>query len=62
MKNLSQQLNLLTLDEAAATLKVSKRTLHRLIKDDKMPAFKVGNQWRIEESTFRKWIAGEESP
>jgi excisionase family DNA binding protein len=46
----------LTLDEAAAMLQVSKRTLNRLIRRREMPGLKVGAQWRIPENGFLKWV------
>jgi excisionase family DNA binding protein len=46
----------LTLDEAAAMLQVSKRTLQRLIQRQKMPGLKIGGQWRVPESRFMKWV------
>lgn len=53
--------NLLTLGEAAAMLKISKRTLLRMIQQKKIPAFKVGGQWRILESRFQQWVENEEA-
>jgi len=55
-------LKLLTLGEAAAILQVSKRTLLRMIQQKEVPAFKVGGQWRIRESQFRKWVEDKENP
>lgn len=52
-------LKLLTLTEAAEILKISKRTLHRMIQQGQIPAFKVGGQWRILESRFQQWVEGE---
>ena len=49
-------IRLLTLDEAAALLQVSKRTLQRMIKIDDLPAFKVGGQWRLRETQLRQWV------
>lgn len=49
-------LTLLTLTRAAAILQVSKRTLLRMIQHKEVPAFKIGGQWRILESQFRKWV------
>jgi excisionase family DNA binding protein len=54
--NAFPELKLLTLSEAAAILQISKRTLLRMIQQGDVPAFKVGGQWRIRESQFRKWI------
>jgi excisionase family DNA binding protein len=56
-----QELKLLTLSEAAAILQVSKRTLLRMIQQKEVPAFKVGGQWRIRESQFRKWMEYKEN-
>jgi excisionase family DNA binding protein len=54
-------IRLLTLDEAAALLQVSKRTLHRMIKTNELPAFKVGGQWRLRETQLRQWVEHRES-
>jgi excisionase family DNA binding protein len=32
-----------------------------MIQKKKVPAFKVGGQWRIRESQFRKWVEQKES-
>jgi excisionase family DNA binding protein len=42
-------------------LKISKRTLHRMIQHRQIPAFKVGGQWRILESRFQEWVQDEEN-
>jgi excisionase family DNA binding protein len=56
MANTSVELKFLTLEQAAKILQVSKRTLHRLIRSKQMPGLKIGGQWRIRESEFRKWV------
>jgi excisionase family DNA binding protein len=53
-------IRLLTLAEVANILKISKRTLHRMIQHQQIPAFKVGGQWRILESRFQEWMQLEE--
>ncbi len=60
MPNPKEELKFLTLNEAARILQVSKRTLFRMVQDRKIPALKVGGQWRIRESQFVKWIEGRE--
>ena len=42
MKKPDTAIKLLTLAEAATILKISKRTLHRMIQNRQIPAFKVG--------------------
>jgi excisionase family DNA binding protein len=49
---------LLTLQETAELLQVSQRTVNRMIQDKKLPAFKVGGQWRVRESQLSKWLQG----
>jgi len=61
MKRTDTAIKLLTLAEAATILKISKRTLHRMIQHRQIPAFKVGGQWRILESRFQEWVEVEES-
>ena len=60
MKKPDTAIRLLTLAEAAIILKISKRTLHRMIQHRQIPAFKVGGQWRILESRFQEWVEEEE--
>jgi len=60
MKKVDSVIRLLTLAEAASILKISKRTLHRMIQHHQIPAFKVGGQWRILESRFQEWVEEEE--
>ncbi len=46
----------LTLEEVAQYLKIAKPTLYRLLEDGKIPAFKVGNQWRFTRELIDKWL------
>ena len=48
--------DVLTLEEAAKYLKIAKPTLYRLLEDGKIPAFKVGNQWRFTRELIDKWL------
>ena len=61
MKRTDTAIKLLTLAEAATILKISKRTLHRMIQHRQIPAFKVGGQWRLLESRFQEWVEVEEN-
>jgi excisionase family DNA binding protein len=55
-----ENIRLLTLSEAAQLLQVSTRTLHRMIRNGTLPAFKVGGQWRVRERQLRDWVEGRE--
>ncbi len=48
--------NIMTLEEAAKYLKIAKPTLYRLLEDGKIPAFKVGNQWRFTRDLINQWL------
>ncbi len=61
MKNTDGSIKLLTLSQAASLLKVSQRTLHRMIKKGEIPVIRVGRQWRILESRFEDWLQKEAS-
>jgi excisionase family DNA binding protein len=47
---------LLTTDQVARYLKVDKFTVYRLVAQRKLPAFRVGNQWRFKRSVIDGWL------
>ena len=47
---------LLTIREVSELLQVNERTIHRLIQTEKIPAAKVGNQWRFHPSLVEAWF------
>jgi len=61
MENDLDTVFLLTLTEIAELMHVSKRTVLRMIRSENFPAFKIGSQWRINESQLVQWIEGCES-
>jgi excisionase family DNA binding protein len=52
----SMQENLLRIDQVAQYLKVDKFTVYRLVSQKKIPAFKVGNQWRFKKKMIDAWL------
>jgi excisionase family DNA binding protein len=52
----SMQENLLTAEQVARYLRVDKFTVYRLITQKKIPAFKVGNQWRFKRKLLDDWL------
>lgn len=46
----------LTVQETATYLKVSRSTVWRWCNDEKIPAFKVGRSWRISRAALDKFI------
>ncbi|MDB4483630.1 helix-turn-helix domain-containing protein [bacterium] len=49
-----------TLAEAATCLKVSERTLWQLAKQNEVPHFRVGKQYRFVRSQLRAWATGDQ--
>ena len=47
---------LLTIDEAAKFLRINRRTAWRWCRSGKLPAFKMGHQWRIGKSALDRMI------
>jgi excisionase family DNA binding protein len=50
------QENLLTAEQVARYLRVDKFTVYRLVAQKKIPAFKVGNQWRFKQELLDDWL------
>jgi excisionase family DNA binding protein len=46
----------LTLNEAAALFRISRRTMFRMIEKKEIPAFKIGNQWRFKRDYLLRII------
>lgn len=49
---------ILTLNEAADLLKVGVKTVEKLARQKKIPAQKVGREWRFLHSKIIDWMAG----
>lgn len=47
---------LLTFNEAREFLRINKGTLHKLIRKGDIPAFRVGNLWRIDKIELTNWL------
>ena len=47
---------LITLDEVATYLRLSKDTVYRMAQSGKIPASKVGTQWRFRRSDVEAWL------
>ena len=45
-----------TAEQVARYLRVDKFTVYRLVTKKKIPAFKVGNQWRFKRELLDEWL------
>jgi excisionase family DNA binding protein len=48
--------DVLTIDELAAYLKISKSTLYKLVREGKIPSQKIGKHWRFRKSAIDQWL------
>ncbi|MGD0153299.1 MAG: helix-turn-helix domain-containing protein [Thermacetogeniaceae bacterium] len=49
-------MGLLTVEEAAEYLKMSPYVVRRWLRDKKLPGFKMGQEWRIDEKDLAALI------
>ncbi len=47
---------LMTVQEIADYLRVTKKTIYRLLEQGNIPATKVGRQWRFDKASIGKWL------
>lgn len=47
---------LMTVEEVARYLRVTERTIYRLLKRGDIPATRVGRQWRFERASIDEWL------
>ena len=47
---------LITIEEVAAYLRLSKDTVYRMAQSSKIPASKVGTQWRFRRDDVDAWL------
>ncbi|HEX5473685.1 MAG TPA: helix-turn-helix domain-containing protein [Vicinamibacterales bacterium] len=46
----------LTTEEVLAYLKVTPRTIYRLIRSGELPAVRIGRQWRFRRTDLDQWL------
>lgn len=53
---MSKQREILTAKEVAEYLNIHPLTVHKYAREGKMPAFKIGMDWRFKRKFIEKWI------
>ncbi len=48
--------SIMTLPELAKYIRVHKSTVYRMLKQNRIPAIKVGNQWRFKKERIDRWL------
>jgi len=51
---------LMTTPEAMKYLRISKVTLYKLMKEKKLPVYKVGRNYRYRKSKLDKWLGAKQ--
>ncbi len=52
--------SVLTIKDVAEYLDVHPMTVYKYVKGKKIPAFKIGSNWRIRRESMQKWIEENE--
>ncbi len=47
---------LMTIEEVAQYMRVSRFTIYRLAKSRFIPATKIGRQWRFQKEEIDRWV------
>jgi excisionase family DNA binding protein len=57
-KTLKQEkkIEYITVEELAKNLKVSARTIQRIINRKQIPAIRIGRQWRFRKEWVEEWL------
>lgn len=56
------QPKLMTVDEAAAYLRIGRWTLYKLLRRGAIPGAKVGHLWRIRRADLEAYVRGTGGP
>jgi excisionase family DNA binding protein len=46
----------LTTEEVLSYLKITPRTIYRLIRSGELPAVRIGRQWRFRRGDLDRWL------
>jgi len=55
-KKKSQAPEILTVKQLASYLQMDEYTIYRLARSGKIPAMKIGAEWRFKKNLIDKWI------
>ena len=51
----------MTVSEVAAYLRISRITAYRMVRSGKLPAFRIGSDWRFTVEAIDRWRTEKES-
>ena len=62
MEETKNSAQIMTVEEVAAFLKLSKITVYKLVKKGQIPGFRVGNSWRFRKEDIVEAISRQQAP
>jgi excisionase family DNA binding protein len=57
MNPLESDHEVLTVKELCDLLRVHQATVYKLVRQGKIPSFRVGNDWRFRRDLVERWMA-----
>jgi excisionase family DNA binding protein len=46
----------LTIKEVSELLKIHQTTVYKMIRESRIPAFKIGSDWRFQKDQIVRWM------
>jgi len=62
LRRTPELVEIMTLEEVAAYLKVTTRTIYRMLDENQIPAFKIRGTWRFRKDEIEAMTRGENLP
>ena len=62
MNTRATQAGLMTVQDVATKLNLSESTVYALMRDGRIPALKIGSQWRVEPNRLQQWLDSKNQP
>lgn len=59
LKRTPELVDIMTLEEVATYLKVTTRTIYRMLEESQIPAFKIRGAWRFRKDEIETMTRGE---
>jgi len=57
MNPMATEHEILTVKEVSDLLRVHRTTVYKLLRDGKIPSFRVGTDWRFRKDRIERWMA-----
>jgi excisionase family DNA binding protein len=55
----SEAIEIMTIEEVASYLRIPVSTVYRLAQQGRIPASKVGRQWRFSRRALERWLEAD---